>query len=223
MKLFLILTAIAAVSLFFQNMRWILFFYVPIVVLNYIYPRVRFLIIKIYYYKKIKMACLINQYAMKSTLKSFIFPEKDSNKPDMSIKIDNRIYAIKVLGYYRRPAKYVFLSNNSYSVHKINVLLSRRAILGGMEDHKKIPVATFEFTENMQYKSLPDMDTEAVMNIFGNINNECEVVPIILFCPKFVICQKVTESKTEPLYDGNEVYNYQVYNVKEFMRQILKK
>ena len=220
MKLFLILTAIAAVSLFFQNMRWILFFYVPIIVLNYIYPRVRFLIIKMYYYKKIKMACAVNRYTMKSTLKEFIFPQKDSNKPDMSIKIDNRIYAIKVLGYYRQPSKYIFLNNNSYSVHKTNALLSRRAILGGMEDHKKIPVAIFEFTHN-KYKSLPDMDTETVLNIFGK--KECEVVPIILFCPRFAICQKMTEAKTEPLYDGNDVYNYQVYNVKEFMKQILKK
>ena len=221
MKLFLILTAIAVVSLFFQSMRWILFFYVPIVVLNYVYPRVRFLIVKMYYYKKIKMICAINRYKMKATLKDFIFPQKDSNTPDMSIKIDNHIYAIKVLGYYRLPSKYVFLSNNSYSVHKINVLLSRGAVRGGIEDHKKIPVATFEFTENMKYKSLPNMDTEAVLNIFGN--KEYEVVPIVLFCPRFVICQKITESKTEPLYDGNEVYNYQVYNVKEFMRQILKK
>ena len=214
MMLFIIITAIAVISLIFDIVRnQTLFFYSIIVLIYYVYPFMRFIFIKLHCYLMIKNICDENEYNIKAKLIDFIFPSKKNTAPDMAIKIDDTIYAIRILGYFRRPMKYIFFSKNSYVVQKMTYLFFRGLSSSGI-------LAVADLSGNMHNKYILDMDLDVVRNYF---DEDLKIKQIMLFCPKFTVCEKFADFKYEKLYDKNDVYNYTIYNIDSFIAHICPK
>jgi len=179
-------------------MKLIVYFLIAFIVFAYIVPFITTLIIKLFYYIKIKKVCKICKYTIVSSLAGWLFSSVRANNPEMFIKTEKAVYSIKNYGFYKKPNYYVFYDKNN-----VEVQIIRRIYWIGYVIIKNIKIRNVNYTGAEKY--------------FGE--NILPVINITLFCPKCVGAVKLQGEKSSASY-ANHVNTQNAFKI--FGKTVLK-